>query len=319
MLLALTRAATSIGPDLDSWMADFSVYRLPGAAAYGLVTFGRFTLSSALIPLGAQVKTLDGTMIFNVIENANNPAWSFALNGYVLGAGVPTVTVSVQSTVAGTMGNVLAGAIGLLASAIPGVDTVTNGLAYANGINAETDAALRTRFQLYLATRSLATPAAVAYAIESVQQGLTFSITENQTAGGIYQPGTFVVYADDGSGAIGTALLTLIADAVAAVRPIGSIAVVLGATAYLANVSLTIVCATAALHLAAVGPVATAIEAYIEALPVGAPMPYSILAKLAYDAAPAVINVTAILLNGATSDLVATNAQVIRAGTITVN
>ena len=40
-VLTITRAATSVGPDLDSWMADFSFTRLPGAAASGVVTFGR--------------------------------------------------------------------------------------------------------------------------------------------------------------------------------------------------------------------------------------------------------------------------------------
>jgi hypothetical protein len=317
-VLALTRAATSTGTDLDSWMADFSVSRLPGVQATGLVTFGRFTLSATLIPLGALVKTIDGTMIFTVIEDDTNPAWSAILQGYVLAIGVATLTVLVQSTVASSMGNVLAGTIGLLASAMPGVDTVTNALPFANGIDPETDAALRARFQLFLSTRSRATAGAIAYAISQVQQGLTWSITENWN-GSAYTPGTFFVAVDDGSGDIGAPLLALITAAIQAVRPIGSVAIVVGASALLANVSMTIVCASTALHAAAVGPVAAAINAFIEALPAGGPMPYSILSKLAYDASPNVTNVTGILLNTATADLTATNAQVIRAGTVVVN
>ena len=40
-VLAMTRAATSTGEDLDSWMADFDLARLPGVAATGSVTFSR--------------------------------------------------------------------------------------------------------------------------------------------------------------------------------------------------------------------------------------------------------------------------------------
>src|ERR1700722_20389393 len=42
-LLTLTRAATSIGSDLDSWMADYSFTRLAAVASSGQVTFFCFT------------------------------------------------------------------------------------------------------------------------------------------------------------------------------------------------------------------------------------------------------------------------------------
>lgn len=317
-VLALTRAATSTGTDLDTWMADFSLPRLPAAAATGAVTFGRLTLSAAFIPIGASVKTFDGVHTYSVIADTANVAWSADLNGYVFPAGVATLTVPVQAAIAGTASNTQAGTVALLASSIPGVDTVTNALAYSNGIDSESDTSYRSRFALYLATRSLATSLAVAFAIDTTQQGLTYSITENATANGTYTPGTFTVAVDDGSGALGASLLASVTAAVQAVRPIGSTAVVIAATPLLANVSLTIVCATTSRHAAAVGPVATAIESYIGSLPVGNDMPYTVLAKLAYDASPNVLNVTSLLLNGATADLVATPSQCIRAGTIAI-
>src|SRR5277367_1212082 len=43
-VLQTTRASTSAGTDLDSWMADFSLTRLPAVAATGVVTFTRFTV-----------------------------------------------------------------------------------------------------------------------------------------------------------------------------------------------------------------------------------------------------------------------------------
>ena len=66
-VLRTTRAATSNGADLDSWMADLTLTRLPAVAATGTVTFSRFTPGmSALIPVGALVRTADGTQTFAV-------------------------------------------------------------------------------------------------------------------------------------------------------------------------------------------------------------------------------------------------------------
>jgi hypothetical protein len=56
LVLRMTRAATSSGADLDSWMADLTLIRLPAVADTGTVTFSRFTPSmAALIPVGALV------------------------------------------------------------------------------------------------------------------------------------------------------------------------------------------------------------------------------------------------------------------------
>src|SRR5690348_5359863 len=88
-VLQSTRAATSTGADLDSWMADFSLSRLPATAARGTVTLSRYTpLGPALVPVGALVRTADGLQTFAVIADASNPAWNKAANGYALAAGV---------------------------------------------------------------------------------------------------------------------------------------------------------------------------------------------------------------------------------------
>ena len=55
-VLALTRAATSSGTDLDSWFADYGFAREAAQAAYGTETFYRYTpTNSTLIPVGATV------------------------------------------------------------------------------------------------------------------------------------------------------------------------------------------------------------------------------------------------------------------------
>src|ERR1700761_3299854 len=58
LVLRTTRAATSSGTDLDSWMADMTLSRLPAVPATGIATFSRFTsTTSAVIPVGAMVRT----------------------------------------------------------------------------------------------------------------------------------------------------------------------------------------------------------------------------------------------------------------------
>src|SRR5579871_4647857 len=126
-VLRTTRAATSSGPDLDSWMADMTLIRLPAIAATGMVTFSRFTATSAaFVPVGTLVRTADGTQTFAVTADTALAAWVAASNGYAVTPGTVSLKVPVAAQVAGTIGNVQAGSISLLASAIPGIDSVTN-------------------------------------------------------------------------------------------------------------------------------------------------------------------------------------------------
>ena len=319
-LLAITRAATSAGTDLDSWMADFSLVRLPAVAATGAVTFSRFTTgTAALIVPGAQVKTSDGTQFFTVTTDTTNSAWSASLGGYAVGTSTGSATVPVQAVTAGSGGNVAAGSISLLTTSISGIDTVTNAAAYTNGIDAESDTALRARFATYINTRARATLLAIGNAISSVQQNLTYSISENVTSGGGYQPGNFVVYVDDGSGAPSTSLKASVYSAVDAVRPIGSTFAVFGPTVVTANVAATIVTATGYVHGNLTGPAQIAVAAYINALPMGSGLAYSRLAQIIYDTSPGITNVTGITINSATADVGGTAGTVVRAGTVVVS
>ena len=91
-VLAITRAATSSGGDLDSWVGDFGVTRLPATFATGQVTFSRFTPSQqAVVPIGATVQTGDGSQQYSVVVDAANPAYNATLGGYVAAAGTASV------------------------------------------------------------------------------------------------------------------------------------------------------------------------------------------------------------------------------------
>ena len=66
-LLATTRASTSVGADLDSWMADFGPVRLGAKYASGVETFSRITATQpGLVPVGTTLATLDGTQQYVV-------------------------------------------------------------------------------------------------------------------------------------------------------------------------------------------------------------------------------------------------------------
>jgi len=319
-VLQTTRAATSTGSDLDSWMADMSLTRLPAVTAVGAVTFSRYTpTGAALIPAGALVRTADGTQTFAVTIDPTNSAWNAATGGYALAAGVASLTVAVVAQTAGSGGNVQANAVSQLVTAIPGIDLVTNQAALQNGLDAETDAALRARFQNFIESRSRATPIAVGYAVSSIQQGLNYTLQENVDPTGATRMGSFVVTVDDGSGYPSASLLATIGGAVEAVRPVGSIFTVQPPVVLTANVSMTITVAAGATKVTIIALVGTAIQSYVNALTIGTPLPLTKLAQLAYQASPAVTNVSAITINVLGQDLISSVASVIKAGTVAVN
>jgi uncharacterized phage protein gp47/JayE len=318
-VLQMTRAATSSGSDLDSWMADFSLTRLPASPASGTVTFSRFNTSvPALVPVGALVRTGDGTQTFAVTEDTTASAWNQAQNGYVIGIGVTALQVPVVAQTAGTGGNVQVGSITVLASALSGIDGVLNTTPFVNGINAESDAAFRLRFQGFMGSLSRATLLSVGYAVSSVQQGLSYTIQENQNPSGSFQLGNFIIVVDDGSGYPSNSLLSSIQQAVGAVRPIGSTFAVFAPTVTQVSVSLTIATTSSSSATLLAPQIVNAIGAYVNALPVGAPLPATMIALIAYTASPNVTNVTGILLNGQASDVAVQQSGVIKIGTVVV-
>ena len=319
-VLQTTRAATSTGADLDSWMADMTLARLPAVAAVGTVTFSRLTPSAtAFLPVGALVRSADGSQTFAVTADPTNSAWSAAAGGYSLAAGLAALTVPVTAEVAGSAGNMQSGAISLMVTAIPGIDAVTNPAPMQNGLDAESDAALRSRFQNFIQSRSRATPLAVGYAVSSIQQGLSYALQENIDTAGNPRIGNFVVTIDDGSGYPSASLLATAAAAVEAVRPVGSTFAVQPPIVVPANLNVLLTVPSGVTKPPVVAMVATALQAYINALPIGAPLPLTKVAQVAYAAHPAVVNVGALLINGGTADLTPPASGVIKAGVIAVS
>jgi uncharacterized phage protein gp47/JayE len=319
-VLASTRASTSNGPDLDTWMADFSFARLPSSPGAGQALFSRFTpTQSALIPAGATVRTTDGSQSFTVAADPTNVAWDATRFGYVIGAGIGGALLPIIASTPGTIGNVQAASITLLATAIAGIDIVSNPAPLAGGLDAESDSALRLRFTSFLASRARATPLAIGHGVLSVRQGLSYTLQENMAPDGSLRMGYFIVTVDDGSGAPPLSLLNQVASAIEAMRPVGSVYTVQAPTVMTANVSLAITTADGSPHATIAAGVAQSLIAAINTLPIAAPLPWSRLTQLAYAADPTVTNVTAVLLNTATADLVPQPFGLIKAGTVQVN
>jgi hypothetical protein len=318
-VLATTRAATSVGTALDSWMADFSFHRLPGAAASGTVNFGRYTTGmTTIIPVGAVVLTSDGTQSFAVTADPTNPAWN-GTNGYSLAAAQASVTVPVHCNTMGPAGNIQPGTIGLLASPINGVDIVTNPAGFVGGLNAETDAAFRTRFQLYINSLSLATTTAILNAVEAVQLGLRITVIENVDGNLDPMPGSFLVVVDNGTGSPGTALLAAAQGAVDAVRPIGSIFAVQAPAIISVTVTVVLETSNPMTHAAIAANAQLNILAWIQTLPIAATLAVSKVDAICHETDPSVSSVTSTLINGVAQDVTAPINGVILPVSVTVS
>jgi uncharacterized phage protein gp47/JayE len=231
-----------------------------------------------------------------VSVDVGNPAWTGG--GYRLAESDLQLQAPVVAHTPGQSGNVQAGSIRMLSSAIPGVDSVSNDGPMLGGLDAESDDALRTRFGGFIDSRTRATMQAVIFAISSVQQGLSFTVQERLDTAGAVRPGHFTVTVDDGSGAPSAALIQAVAAAVDPVRPVGGTFSVRAPLIVPADVEMRVV-----------GPpqivvaVRSAVLGFVSSLPIGAPLMLSRLYQVAHEASPAVVSVSALTINGASADL----------------
>lgn len=313
-VLGATRASTSNGNDLDSWVADFGMSRLASVAAAGNVIFTRTTGGlPAMVAAGALVRT--GTnasdQIFVVVGDSSNPAWTGV--GYALSGSQTSVTARVQAQQVGIAGNVVAQSITMLATPIPGIDGVTNSSPMMGGTDAETDDALRTRFAGFLDSRNRATSQAVGFAITSVRQGVSYTIAERVDASGATRPGHFTITVDDGSGTPSNDFLNAVAQAVDLVRPIGSTFSLRPPLIIPVIIGLHVVAPAEA-----VTAVQSAITAYITTMPIGAVLTATRLYQLAYSADARVTNAYGANINGSNDDYIPPVYGLLRPSAVTV-
>ncbi len=314
------RASTASGADLDSYFADFDFPRLPGTYNVGQATFSRFTSngSSPTVPVGATIQSNAGQISYQVVADASNAAYSAALAGYPIPTDGTIVTATIQAVQQGIASNVMAGLLTVMTSAIPGVDQVVNLQPINNAKDAETDAAYRSRFILFLNSLSKATAAAIDAAIEKVQQGLSWIKLENQTPDGLERDGFFSVVAEDGSGSLPSATQAAIAASVDAVRPFTVGFGVFAPTIVPVPVSMNAVIAPGTDGTAARTAIQNAVASYIQGLGIGATVYLSRVVQLAMDAAAGILAVESVTLDGNPSDIGIGPTQIARPGQILV-
>lgn len=310
-VLAVTRLSTSSGTDVDTFTADFmppvagtASPRLGAQAASGEVTFSRFTAgpSSCFIPVGATVKTGDGSNIeFSVVANASYATFSSLLQGYTLPSSVASIVVPVKASVAGASGNVLAGAISSITSPIQGIDAVINAAKYTNGADQEGDSALKKRFSDYILGLSRGDYYGLAASVEGSAPSVQWVLTEGYNYDGSYRPGYFFVVSDDGSGSPTAVFQATVLAAAQAVRPLGIQCQVFNPIVFLANVSMQIKSAQGYDHNVVVAQVVAAVSFGINSLGLGNDLPWTLLSSLAYSV-PGVVQVSNVLLNSVTGD-----------------
>lgn len=185
-------------------------FNLRGAVrASGMVTFTApgAAASDIQIPAGTKVATA---------ATASSPAKIYETTALaVLATGQTTVAVLVQCTAAGGTGNTAADTITVLQTAISGISSVSNLVAFANGADQETEAARAARFTEFVTTLSRGTAAALIYAAKTA--ALTDSsgvITEQVVAACVTGPpetgsaGVCNVYIYNGSDGASTDLVT---------------------------------------------------------------------------------------------------------------
>jgi len=317
--LAMTRAATSTGTDLDTWMADFMLVRLPAATASGEATFTRLlTTQPILVPAGTQVKTTTGNVAFVVSGDTSNPAWQPSSNSYLLPSGAGSIDLPVVAQMPGSIGNVSAGTVSVIASPLPGIDLVSNALAFAGGCDAESDAKFRARFRAYINSRSLATLGAVGYAISSLQQSLRYKVFENTDASNNWLPGHFVVVVDDGAGNLSSSLTATVYAAVDKVRPIGSTFSIQAPAVVPVTIAISLATGQPALNSSIVATIVTAVTNYIAELPVGSPLMQSRIIEIAYRTGHLSEDIASVSINGLSADLASAPNTVLQVRSVTV-
>ena len=243
VIWAAARASTAQSSDLDTFVNDFGLTRLPATYAQGPVTLSALSAPVTAVPVaaGTIVQTPGGAIQYQLVADTTQAAWNPTLNAYVLQAGQTSITATAQATVAGSVDNVQPGQLTQFGTAVAGVTTVTNTIAITNGLDQETDPALRARFVSYLASLSKATLQACLFAINSVQQGLDTLPLENTNVNLVTQYGANLFIVDNGTGSPPSSLLTNVLNALNAVRAFGIQMAVKGPTTTQVSVALTAV------------------------------------------------------------------------------
>lgn len=210
-------ADTSWGDFLTARASEAGVIRKLAVNATGTVTVS----GSGEIPLGSQFATETGIQFETESAVVVNT----------------TATIPVRAVVAGTSGNVVAGAINTISASIPGIRDVINDDATSGGYDEENDASLLARYLLHV--RNPGTTGNKSHYLE-----WALSVPGVGSAGVVPTwngPNTVkVIIVDANRDTANAELIKRVADYIETVRPIGAQITVISASKKTIDISVTI-------------------------------------------------------------------------------
>ena len=287
-------------PDLLTIAAsDKGVDRKPAIASKGEVTFtGQI---GQLIPKETQVRTDDGVYFITLTDV------TLTQN---------TAKVTVEAELGGISGNVNVGYINTVVGDLAGVLTVTNELAFDNGVDEESDESLLQR--VYDKVRKPATSGNV-YHYEQWAREVSGvgSARVYPTWNG---PGTVkVVLLGDDKQAPAQTVIDAVKTHIEEERPVGANVTVVGATEVPINVSADLTLASGTTIDEVKADIEEAVNTYLESLAFKDTLVrYTRIAAILLDV-PRIIDYTNLKLNGGTSNIEVANEQVAILGAVNVN
>lgn len=130
-----------VGSDLDAFVGLFGFARQQGTYAIGTITFSASPVAAFAIPISY------GTQILGI--NNGTPVVFDVVSGNSLAAGAVSIDLPIRCEVSGSIGAMAANTITQFVgnTSIIGITGITNAVATVSGNDAETDTALKARFQ----------------------------------------------------------------------------------------------------------------------------------------------------------------------------
>jgi uncharacterized phage protein gp47/JayE len=320
-LLAISRLATSVGIDVDTFLEQFGLKRLQAVAATGFATFSRFSSTEqASISVGSQISSSFTGLVFSVVVDTTNPYYYAPTSSYIIPVGVLSANILVQCVTTGEIGNVAAGTINTIVNPILHVDSVTNNAPFTNGVDKESDTNAKKRFILYINSLSKATITAIQATLSGLQDNIFYNIVENKNyATNADQYGYFYVVLDDGSGDPPDDLIQRAYNALYVTRGLTIMFEIFKPELVTANISVQIKASSENTSYTIANDVSNAIKTYVATLQVGQPLYYTKIADICYDASDSIVNVHNVLINGSTLDVSVDGKTKVMIGTVVVS
>lgn len=194
------------GEDLDRRVADLQplgLVRVGPRRATGQLVFSRRASTGGLriIPSGTVAQTASGITVRSTREAEITDTSAQQIAGHGVGrdsAPIPAVAVA-----PGSSGNLISGAVTRLSATIPGVDDVVSVAPFINGLDGESDDALRARAKAYIASLARCGYRAVELAAIGVTDG-TRQVTFARALINPERRGEVTLFIDDGTGSAET-------------------------------------------------------------------------------------------------------------------